>query len=655
MTGKVVRRLLAAPALLTALIASPAWLALPVGVLLMVWLACGLALTPKVESPGPLAPASLAPERSELPSPPALVASYAIDVTLDPAAKTLAGKETITYTNTTTSAMPDLVFHLYLNAFRDPNSLFLKESPDNRGFAWDPQHPGHIDVTALRLKDGTPLTLEPLEDGTLARAALPAPVAPGQAVQVSVDFNALLPKVFARTGFAGQDFFMVGQWFPKLGVWQKGAWNAYPFHANSEFYADFGAYDVAITLPANYVTGGGGLLVGKQANPDGTQTVRYHSEPVIDFSFAASPHFRLATRQATGYGGKLEIAYLYLPEHAWTADRVLAAADRAVGYYSAWYGDYAYARLTLVDVPDDGQGAGGMEYPTLVTVGTLDVTGLGINLGRGDHTLETVAMHEVGHQWWQSVVAFNEAEEPWLDEGFTDFSSAKALDLTYGSGRSLYNLPGFAMGYADMRRLEYLTLGQTPMYGTAWSFSPEVYGIATYSKPVMALRTLENVLGERVFLGVMHTFFQRYAFAHPTTADFRSVVSEVTGQDQAWFFDGLVYTGGMVNYTVTALGDHSVSVERLGDVHLPTAVRVDFAGGSAMTEPWDGVESPRTFSYPNQPQVVGAQIDPNHNLTIEADALDNGRLRDPDVNAWVAVVTRLVYNLQSALLALGGF
>ena len=176
---------------------------------------------------------------------------------------------------------------------------------------------------------------------------------------------------------------------------------------------------------------------------------------------------------------------------------MLQAAERAVGYYSAWYGDYPYARLTLVDVPDDGQGAGGMEYPTLVTVGTLDVTGTGLTLGAGDHTLETVAMHEVGHQWWQSMVAFNEAEEPWLDEGFTDFSAAKVLDAVYGADRSLYDLPGFHLGYADMRRLEYLALGQMPMYGTAWSFDTITYGVAAYSKPVMALRTLENVVGER--------------------------------------------------------------------------------------------------------------------------------------------------------------
>ena len=584
-----------------------------------------------------------------------LVASYAIDVTLDPAAKTLLGRETITYTNTTPSPIPDPVLHLYLNAFRDQNSLFLKEGGGSmRGFPWDSQHHGYIDVTALRLKDGPPLTLEPLDDGTLARTALPAPIAPGQTVQIDVEFKALLPKVFARTGYAGNDFFMVGQWFPKLGVWQGGAWNAYPFHANSEFYADFGAYDVAITLPKGYVTGGGGLLASTQTNPDGTQTVRYHAEPVIDFPWTASPKFRTATRQATGYGGRLEIAYLYLPEHAWIVERVLQAADRAVSYFSEWYGSYPYSRLTLVDVPDDGQGAGGMEYPTLVTVGTLDVTGIGLTLGPGDHTLEMVTVHEVAHQWWQSMVATNEAEEPWLDEGFADFSAAKVLDTLYGADRSFYDLPGLKAGYADMRRLEYLLLGPVPMYGTAWSFGRDTYGVAAYSKPVMALRTLESVLGEDLFQKVMRAHFEHYAFAHPTTADLRALVTEVTGQDQAWFFDGLVYRADIVNYTLTGLDDHTVTVEREGNLRLPATVRVTFADGTSTTELWTGAETPRTFSYPERPPITRAEIDPGQGLWAETSALDNGRLREPDLNAWLAVVTRLMYDLQNALLALGG-
>ncbi len=590
----------------------------------------------------------------------------------------LTGHEIVTYTNTTADPIPDLVFHLYLNAFRDANSIFLRETGGmHRLNRWDPEHPGWIEVTTIRLADGTPLALEEIEDGTLARAELPVPVAPGEAVNIELDFRAQLPRVFARTGYV-DDFFMVGQWFPKLGVWQDGDWNAYPFHANSEFYADFGDYDVSITLPAGYVTGATGLPVSTVDNGDGSQTVRYRAENVIDFAWAASPHFRQATRQVMlppprrGRAGEgvvlppplreragedaVECLYLYLPEHAWSVERVLDATEVALRHYSEWYGPYPYARFTVVDVPDDGEGAGGMEYPMLVTAGPMSLIGWGAGPIRAglDRSLELVIVHEIGHQWWQSTVAFNEAEEPWLDEGFTDYSTVRAVNAAYGTDTSALAAGGIRIGYLDMRRLEYLTAPRTPMYGKAWDFTMMEYGVAAYSKPVLALTTLERTLGEEVMLDVMSTFFERYRFAHPTTEDFRAVAEEVSGQDLTWFFDGLVYGGGVLNYTVTAVEEHSVTVERQGDVAIPTEVLVTFADGSTVLQPWNGLETPQTFSYPDRPSVRSAEVDPQRKLVIDLRWADNGLSRRLQVSPLLALITRILYNYQNALLALGG-
>ncbi|RPJ42927.1 MAG: M1 family peptidase, partial [Chloroflexi bacterium] len=222
------------------------------------------------------------------------IASYSIAVRLDPDQRLLDGQETITYRNTTQKPIPDLVFHLYLNAFKDTETIFMQEGgPQHRGNRFTPLENGWIDVDSLRLQDGTPLKLELQEDGTLARAVLPQPVLPGQSVQVAVEFRAQLPKVFARTGWArdaqGDLFFMVGQWFPKLGVWTEAGWNAYPFHAMSEFFADFGRYDVQIRLPRGWQTAGTGLPTGTVDNGDGTQTVTYEARNVIDFAWTASP------------------------------------------------------------------------------------------------------------------------------------------------------------------------------------------------------------------------------------------------------------------------------------------------------------------------------------------------------------------------------
>lgn len=580
------------------------------------------------------------------------IASYTIEVTLDAEAKALTAHEVVTYVNTTADPIPDLVFHLYLNGFRDRNSIFLQEESFQLwGIGWDPEHPGWIQVTDVRLVNGTPLTLEEIEDGTLARADLPTPVAPGETVEVALDFRAQLPRVFARTGYA-DDFFMIGQWFPKLGVWEDGAWNAHPFHAHTEFYADFGTYDVTITLPAGYVTGGTGLPVSTVDNGDGTNTVHYHAEDVIDFVWTASPHFREATRQVDG----VEVFYLYLPRHEWTVGRALDMAEATMRHYSRWYGSYPYARVTIVDVPDDALGAGGMEYPTLVAAGTMSTLGLGAVAGRSgmDRSLELLIAHELGHQWWQSMVGFNEAEEPWLDEGFTDYSALRMLETLYGADSSLLDAGNLRLGYLDGRRMEYLASPRLPMYRRAWDFGMMEYGIATYSKPVLSLRTLERVLGEKTMLDIMSTFFQRYQFAHPTTEDFYAVAEEISGQDLSWFFDGLVYGDGVLNYTVTGVDEHSVTVARQGDLVIPTEVLVTFADGSTVLEPWDGTGAEVTFTYPDRPPVRSAEVDPERKLVLDLRWADNGLSRRLEVSPWLALVTRLLYNLQNALLVLGG-
>lgn len=602
--------------------------------------------------PGTPRGAGLPAQADAQPRPP-LVSDYHIRVVLDVEAKTLEAHETITYTNSTDVEIPDLVFHLYLNAFRSADSVFLREAgPSHRGIPWDPQHTGWIEVTGIRLVGGPPLSFAEIEDGTLGRAVLPEPVPPGAAVTVEVDFRAQLPRVFARTGYAG-DFFMVGQWFPKLGVWQAGAWNAYPFHANAEFYADFGAYEVEITLPAEYVTGGTGMLADVEARAGGMQTVTYQAERVIDFAWTASPHFQEAKRQVNG----VEILYLYLPEHAWTVERVLTAAERAIGAYGRWYGPYAYPRLTIVDVPDDGKGAGGMEYPTLITAGAIDMLGLGpafMRLGF-DRSIELVVMHEIGHQWWYAMVATNEAEEPWLDEGFTDYSTVRLMGELYGAQASALDACGLEAGYLDLRRAEYLANPEVPMFGRAWDFSMIEYSVATYSKPALSLATLERVLGEEKMLEVMATYFRRYQYRHPTTEDFRVVAEEVAGQDLAWFFEGLVYGKEVLNYRVTSLGAHSVTVARQGDLRVPTEVEVVFVDGSSIREPWDGGEAEKTIEFPNHPAVERAKIDPERKILVDLVWSDNGLSRQRDLAAWLALVTRLIFRLQDFYLIVGGW
>lgn len=573
--------------------------------------------------------------------PPPNVASYAIDAHYDPETHRISANQTATYVNRTDTPIPDLVFHLYLNAFRSTETLWMQEAgPGHRGYTYRPEHPGWIEVRGLQLSDGASLTLEPVDDDvTLARAALPAPVAPGDQVTVDLAFEAQLPYVFARTGWAADgDFVMAGQWFPKFGVWEEGAWDAYPFHANSEFYADFGAYDLTLTVPTDWIVGAGGVRQGPPTeNGDGTTTHRYHAEPVIDIAWSASPNFRTLTGMT---GDNVEVTVYYPDGQQPDAERVLDATLQGLDIYSAWYGPYGrglYSTLTVIVVPPSAGGAGGMEYPTLFTVGATTVEGMPPCV----RLLEVETVHELAHQWFQTMVATNEAEEPWLDEGFTDYSAARAM-AAMEDGDAV-TCGGWTFSYRDIQRMTYKTLAQTPMAGKAWEFDYAAYGIATYAKPVVALSTLERSAGEEAMVAFLRAYVDAYAFKHPTADDVRAVMAETLGKSRAdAFFADLVNDDATLDAKAEVTADGTVHLTREGDLCWPVDVEIATAS-NVVTRSWP-CDGDLTVDDADWRRVV---IDPDCTVLLDLNLANNGVRQTVDWRAWLGAFARLTHALQA--------
>ena len=171
-----------------------------------------------------------------------------------------------------------------------------------------------------------------------------------------------------RAGWV-HDYHFIAQWFPKIAVFWQGQWNPHPFYAWTEFFADFGVYDVKLTLPRGFVVGATGRHESKTDNPDGTESYRFVQEDVHDFAWTASRRFleRRARFDDAGYP-PVDIRLLLQPEHAHLGDRYLEATKIALRTYGTWSAPYPYAQITVVD-PAWGSGSGGMEYPTLFTGG----------------------------------------------------------------------------------------------------------------------------------------------------------------------------------------------------------------------------------------------------------------------------------------------
>ena len=395
-----------------------------------------------------------------------------LEATFDPDTRRIDGHEHLRWHNTSSVALTELQFHLYLNAFSSNQSTFMLGSGgEMRGSRFDDEGWGWIEVESMTLPDGTDLAaveefLQPQDanpyDRTVARYPLPEPLPAGGWIELDIDFTSQLPTPpFARTG-TKDGYVLAGQWFPKIAVFEDAGdrgraepgWNADQFNPNSEFYADFGDFDVTLTLPERYrgKIGATGRQIDEQV-ADGQVTVRFRQRGVHDFAWTADPDFIVHTAHFDPQAdvpeafrrhwaellglSEQEVTLspvdidLYLqPDHADQAARYIDSAKVAIRGYGTRLGAYPYATLTLVDPPLGALGSGGMEYPTFITLGTHAL--LQLPPFRGVLAPEVVTVHEFGHQFFQGMIANNEFEESWIDEGINTYYENQVMADAYG-------------------------------------------------------------------------------------------------------------------------------------------------------------------------------------------------------------------------------
>jgi hypothetical protein len=598
------------------------------------------------------------------------VVSYDLKARLVPDTKTVEGHEVLTWTNESETAVSELQFHLYMNAFKNNRTTFMKESGGmHRGYKLETKNWGYINVKKIAVQEGADLTgtityIQPddqnPDDQTVMKVTLPAPVQPQQKITLVIDFTTKLPKVFARTGFVG-NFFMIGQWFPKIGVLWNGAWNCHQYHAHSEFFADYGAYRAELTAPESFIVGATGKRTGETKNADGTKTYVHVQEDVHDFAWTACPEFVEFREKFTLNDPRVETEMILLVHrsHLKSKDRYAQALRNGLEFYSKNYGAYPYETITLVDPAPRGMGAGGMEYPTLFTAGTTSWMPIGIRMP------EMVTIHEFGHGYWYGIVGSNEFEEAWLDEGINSYSEVKAMDKYYGGDRSMLDICGVRMGDLVSQRLRVIGSGRfDPIVRHSWEYiSGSSYSLNVYAKAALMMLTLERWLGEDVMSRIMKTYYEQWKFRHPTTKDFVQVANEVSGQDLSWFFNQVLYSPDRLDYGISDLRAEEINepegvfqgktiepqdsqakkdaatkpktyrntvvVARFGEWVFPQEILVVFADGQKVHETWDGKDRWKRFVYTKPVKVVSAEVDPEHKLVLDVNYLNNSRVLEP--------------------------
>jgi hypothetical protein len=592
-------------------------------------------------------------------------ANYSIVARLDAASRTISGSEVITWRNITTKAARDLQFHLYWNAWKNSRSTFLRERGLVRPLPGNlsPNDFARIDVNLVRLLASTPPGEDGLgppltdltasrhfiapddgnpDDETVMAVSLPRPIAPGGAATIEVKWTAHVPRTFARTGAIG-NFFFIAQWFPKLGVLQDDGWNCHQFHASTEFFSDYGVYDVSLTVPKGWTLGATGVERERHDNADNTTAHRYYQEDVHDFAWTTSPDFIERTaRFEHSTLPPVEMRLLLQPEHAGQTERHFDATRAALKYYGEWYGPYPYGHITIVD-PAYQSGAGGMEYPTLFTAGTRWLIARRVTLPEG------VTVHEAGHQFWYGIVGNNEFEDAWMDEGFNTFSTARAIAQAYDPNYYAQRYFGGFVPYvfhdivlereiegdrlAGYRRAAKSDTQSTPTY----RYFPGTASNITYNKTALWLNTIERWLGWPMLQKMMSTHFARWKFRHPKPQDFFDIASEVSGRDLGWYFDQVYRSSNVFDYGVQDLKSDadggryhtSVVVRRYGEAVFPVDVLITFKGGEQVTEHWNGLDRWKLYSYDRAAQAVSAQVDPNRVLLLDIDSTNNSKTLAP--------------------------
>ncbi len=575
------------------------------------------------------------------------VVNYKIKAKLVPEEKVVKGEEILLWKNVTSNPASEIYFHLYLNAFRNELSTFMKEAGIGR-FKRKDRDWGYCEIKELKINGvdskGRLQFVQPddgnIYDRTLAKVPLDFPVNPGESIIISIVFESKLPKVIARSGYS-RDFFMIAQWFPKIAVLRDEGWNSHQYHRNSEFFSDFGTYEVEIRTPEKFNVVASGVKTKEWREKEEIVRV-FHQDKIHDFAWCASPVHKIFEENFSMEEPPVNTKIILFLDrnHLRHKERYFKIIKKSIEFFSKNYGPYPYKTITVVDPPFHALQAGGMEYPTLITAGSF------YWLPKGLLSLELVTLHEFGHQYWYGMCANNEFEEAWLDEGINSYSEVKGMNEIFGEKTSVINFLGFKLGEIDSQRLSYISIPSLdPIYKKSYEFFSGVsYSVNSYAKSALMLLTLERYLGKEVFSKVMKEYFRRFQFKHPKTEDFIKIVEEVSGRDLDWFFNSFLFSDGTIDYKVERIGtkklrkpegkmdmkfreegnwESEVVVVKEGSLSFPVKIEIIFEDGKKLSEFWDGKGKWKKFKYIRNVKVKSVKIDPEEILLLDRNRLNN--------------------------------
>ncbi len=517
---------------------------------------------------------------------------YSIDVTLHDSDHTLDGFEIVTYTNNSYDTLRYIWFHLWPNAYKNDRTAFSEQLLQlNRTdfYFSDEKKRGYINRLDFKV-DGQTAELE--VDSLyrdVAKLILPSPLPPGKTIKISTPFHEKIQYNFSRGGYKDHSY-QITQWYPKPAVYDNKGWHPMPYLDQGEFYSEFGNYHVQITVPENYVVAATGQLENqneiewleqiahrgisqhpvismrkavvngtkktkkvykptmhhskKAVNRENvkpvlvkTKTIVFNQKNIHDFAWFADKDFLVRHDTLQLSSGRIIDAWaFFLPSDVAVWKNTIHFIKDAVRTRSRWLGEYPYNTVSVVEAQLGFPG--GMEYPTITSISPME----------NEESLDKTVEHEVGHNWLYGILASNERDHPWMDEGMNTYFDNRYKKWKYPLTPQLIREDFLVKRIpADAQDLVYRTQlaekKDQPIETTSQAFSETNYDVIAYYKTALWMKKLEGFIGKKTFDSCLHGYYDRWKFKHPYPEDFKKAVEGISKKNVDSIFSFLSTKG----------------------------------------------------------------------------------------------------------------
>ena len=525
---------------------------------------------------------------------------YKMEVSMDVKNYQYKGKQELVYTNNSPDTLKKVFYHLYPNAFqpgsemdarlhsiKDPDARMVnkikdadgKEVKQSRIETLKPNETGFLKITNFK-QDG--VNAQTRTSGTILEVTLAKPILPNSKTTFTLDFDGQVPVQIRRSGRNNKEGveLSMSQWYPKLAEFDFEGWHADPYIAR-EFHGVCGNFDVKITIDKEYTIGGSGYLQDKNeighgyedagvtvTYPKKTKTLTWHfiAPNVHDFTWAADKEY---THDIVKGPNDVDLHFFYKNDAKTTGNwkQLEPLMVKVMDYYNHRVGAYPYKQYSFIQGGD-----GGMEYAMCTLM-----------LGSG--TLEGIlgtATHELGHSWFQHILASNESKHPWMDEGFTTYIEDSALNELKGDKKEVNPFKGNYAAYYSL-----VNSGKEQPQGTHGDRYDEnrPYSISSYVKGSIFLSQLEYVIGKENVDATLKRYFNDFKFKHPTPNDIKRTAERVSGAELDWYLIDWTETTNTIDYGIKEVADNAgkttVSLERIGRMPMPIDLRVEYTDGTS--------------------------------------------------------------------------